>query len=785
MARSLSAVNNEGGKSAFVASTDVEGGVRLDAHSVVGSVHRQEKVLRASNRPERGPVTESRAEDSALNALFMPSSVAIYGASARDPERLGNVALRNCVQSSGALEVTVVHPTATAIEDLEAVPSLDHPVDLAIISVPASSACEALRDASRAGTKCAIVLSSGFAEAGEAGKRLQQEALFAAGSMRIVGPNCMGVVSRLGQDWFNGSYFWSPPRQPGPISLVSQSGAFGGMFLATARERGLGLARFLSVGNEADLTESDVLQWLAKDEDTGVIGMFVEGIKDGRRFVESLSMATGAKPVVVLKAAKSPLGSKAAASHTGSLAGSHGAFQAAIARCAALEVESSEEFFDALAVLEAEVGRKPELFARSPLAAQQASDQRPEQPFDQPFDQRPELPGLLIVTVSGGPGVLAADEAFRQGLSLGRMSPETAAELKRVVPDFAALGNPVDLTPQCPPEVYPAAMRYLLSDPAFDAAVLIDCGLDRLELAESFVNSCKAAGKPATAFVVDVPKVADHLARAGVPLFPTPERAVAAHRVLSQSRSWSFEGFAAGRYPQDSSVHFARWAADPQPEMRSANANPPLGGDLLVLSEWDSKELLGPGIPRPREERVRSLAEALEAAERIGYPLFLKASGVAHKSDLGLVKKIVDAGNLQEVIQRFFEAGDGSVILAEEVHGDLELVVGGLRDPQFGALVSVGFGGIATELLADVAFLLYPFEPTELQMALDRLQGSKLLRGFRGLKSLDVEGLVSILCAVGSLLERDQSVMEVDCNPVIVCEGEPVVVDALVARRLQ
>jgi acyl-CoA synthetase (NDP forming) len=773
MAMSPRAVNNGGSKSAFVASRDVPGVSGSMLTALWGVCTRQEKGLRASDRPERGPVTDSRAGNSALNALFMPSSVAVYGASAKDPERLGNVALRNCLQSRHALEVTVVHPTASEIEDREAVPSLDHPVDLAIVSVPASSVPEALRDASRAGTKCAIVLTSGFAEAGEAGQRLQQEALAAAGPMRIVGPNCMGVVSRWGQDWFNGSYFWSPPRQAGPISLVSQSGAFGGMFLASARERGLGLARFLSVGNEADLTESDVLEWLARDEDTGVIGMFVEGIKDGRRFVEALSVATSAKPVVVLKAAKSPLGSKAAASHTGSLAGSHGAFQAAIARCAALEVESSEEFFDALAVLEAEVERKPGLLPRSALRA--------ERPSEQSFEQ----PGLLIVTVSGGPGVLAADEAFRQGLSLGRMSPGTAAALRRVVPDFAALGNPVDLTPQCPPEAYPEAMRHLLSDPAFDAAVLIDCGLDRPELAESFVDACRAAGKPATAFVVDVPRVAEHLGRAGVPLYPTPERAVAAHGVVFHLRSCSSEGFVAEGSLRDSGVDLALETTDPRPEVRSANANPPLGGDLLVLSEWDSKELLGPGIPRPREERVRSLGEALEAAERIGYPVFLKASGVAHKSDSGLVKKISDARELQEVIQRFLQAGDGSVILAEEVHGDLELVVGGLRDPQFGALVSVGLGGIAAEVLSDVSFLLYPFAPSELQGALDRLQGSKLLRGFRGLKSVDVESLLSILRAVGSLLERDQDVMEVDCNPVIVCEGEPVVVDALVARRLQ
>ncbi|MFC1795724.1 CoA-binding protein, partial [Pseudomonadota bacterium] len=268
-----------------------------------------------------------------LDSLFTPRSIAVYGASAADSRKLGNTLLANAV--SGAGEVVAVHPTADLIDGIPAVASLDRPVDLALVSVPAQRVEAAVADAAAAGAKTGIILSSGFAESGAKGRANQDQiaALADAAGMRLVGPNCMGVVSHLGDGkWLNGSYFWVVPETAGGLSFVSQSGAFGGMFFGHLQDSGLGLSRFLSVGNSADVSVTDVLEWLGEDPQTTAIGMFIEGIDDGRRFVEVARRVTGRKPVVVLKAGKMAAGARAAASHTGSMAGSHEAVRAGLRR---------------------------------------------------------------------------------------------------------------------------------------------------------------------------------------------------------------------------------------------------------------------------------------------------------------------------------------------------------------------------------------------------------------------------------------------------------------------
>lgn len=319
-----------------------------------------------------------------------------------------------------------------------------------------------------------------------------------AAGMRLVGPNCMGVVSRSSTGFFNGSYFWRPPQRPGNISLVSQSGAFGGMFLAESRRRGLGVARFLSVGNSAEVVETDALEWLAQDAATAVIGLFVEAFQQGRRFVEVARRC--AKPVVVLKAGRLASGARAAAGHTGSLVGSRGAVEAAFQRAGVIESVTSDEFFDSLQVLSA----KPTGAGRS----------------------------IAIVTISGGPSVLAADAAERAGLQLPSLAPETVAELRRLAPSFAATGNPVDLTPQCPPDCFQPALRAVFNDPAVTGVVAINCGLDVPEFGLGLAQAQRDTGKPVTAFLLDVPQIEQHLRSAGLPVLPSPERAVAAYAAL-------------------------------------------------------------------------------------------------------------------------------------------------------------------------------------------------------------------------------------------------------------
>ncbi len=431
-----------------------------------------------------------------LDSLFKPRSIAVYGASATDSRKLGNTLLSNA--ANGAGDVVAVHPDAAAIDGIPAVAKLDRRIDLALISVPDKRVEAAVADAAAAGAGAAIVLSSGFGETGAAGRVVQDRLVTIARSagMRLVGPNCMGVVSHLGGDrWLNGSYFWRIPNTAGGLSFVSQSGAFGGMFFAHMRASGLGLSRFLSVGNSADIGITDALEWLGDDAQTSAIGMFVEGIGDGRRFVDVARTITPRKPVVVLKAGKMAAGAKAAASHTGSMAGSHAAIRAGLRRAGVIEAADTEAFFDAMDAAAVGLRKKP---ARN----------------------------IAIVTISGGPSVLAADAAERAGLALPTLGQATIDRLRGLVPAFAALGNPIDLTPQCPIDNFIPAIEAIYADAAIEGVVAINCGLDMKPFGTGVARGVAATGKPTAAFVLDAPGVEAEMAGAGVLRFASPERAV-------------------------------------------------------------------------------------------------------------------------------------------------------------------------------------------------------------------------------------------------------------------
>jgi len=272
------------------------------------------------------------------------------------------------------------------------------------------------------------------------------------------------------------------------------------MFFAEARRRRLGVARFLSVGNGVDVTETDALEWLASDPATAVIGLFVEGFRDGRRFVAAAERCQ--KPIVALKAGKGSAGARAAESHTGSLAGRHGAVQAAFARAGVIDAATSDEFFDIVHALDGG---------------------RPESGRD-----------VAVLTISGGPGVLASDAAERLGLRLPPPGEATARSIRRLAPGFAAVGNPIDLTPQCPPAAFPPAIRAVFDDPVYEGVIVINCGLDIPEFGQGVVAARRSTGKPVTAFVLDVPRIEVELAEAGIPLLPSPERAVAAYAAIAR-----------------------------------------------------------------------------------------------------------------------------------------------------------------------------------------------------------------------------------------------------------
>ena len=665
-----------------------------------------------------------------LEPLFLPRSVAVYGASTRDPSRLGNRLLRNAI-GSALDDVRAISPSAGTAEGLRTARSLAGGVDLALISVPAVSVEAAMADAAAGGARSAIVLTSGFGETGQEGRAAQERlrAIASGAGMRFLGPNCMGVISRLdGGGWLNGSYFWDVDLAPGGVTLLSQSGAFGGMCLTEMSRRGLGVCRFASLGNAADVDETQVLRWLAQDDQTRVVGLFAEALSGGRGFVETVRSISVERPVVVLKAGKTGTGARAAISHTGSIAGTHGAAAAALRRAGAMEAQTADEFFDLLAL------------AASPM-------------------QPPAGPRLAVVTVSGGPSVLAADEAERLGLVLPRLADSTLRALKAVVPSFAATGNPVDLTPQCPPEAYAPAVDAVYRDPTVDGVVVIDCGLDVEEFADAVAAAHSHTGKPTVAFVTDTPLVAGRLAAAGVPLLPSPERAVRAFAALMR------------RSPRGLPVR-----GPSRSQAEAGAAEPP---DIMALSEWESKHRLR-GLPLVPERRTGSLAEATRAVAELRAPLVAKASGVAHKSERGLVRLDLSPEEVLDAWQELADAGDGTVLVAELIRGELELVVGGLRDPHLGPAVTIGLGGTAAEIFNDTVTVLAPPEPGDVESAARALKGAPLLDGYRGAKPVDLDALEAIVQAVADALDEQDDIVEIDCNPVIISEGAPRVADVLV-----
>jgi acetate---CoA ligase (ADP-forming) len=665
-----------------------------------------------------------------LTSLFAPRGVAVLGAS-RNPAKLGHRLVQNLLASGFAGDVFPVNPSGEAILGLEVVTGAEdvpRALDLALVSLPARAVLPAVRALGARGCRVCVILTSGFGETGRAGRGAQEEigAIARATGMRIVGPNCMGVVNVPGR--LNASYFWDVPRQPGVISFVSQSGAYGGLFFREVRERSLGVAKFLSIGNQADLGFTECLAWLADDPDTHVVGLFVEGIRDGRAFVGAARRLARAKPVVALKGGRAEAGRRAAGSHTGSLAGAWETYRAAFAAAGIVVVEGTEELFDAMVTLEAHGSRPPRDAA------------------------------VAVLTISGGPSVVPA------------LSAERRRALRTHLPDFGADANPVDMTPQMEPAGFGPSVRLVLEAPEVSGAVAIDIGLDCPEYAEALAAAQAETGKPVVACTVDTPDMDRRLRTAGIPLVPGPERAVRAYGALVR------------RAELCRRVETAP-ARRPAPAL-SAGLAARLG-TRGSLGHADARALLEAyGVRFPRERIVAAAEEALSAAGEIGYPLVVKTARpeVLHRTEAGgVVLGVTDGAALTRAV-RLLEArlGPGPLLIQGEVPQGLELLVGGRRDAGFGPTVLVGLGGVLAELLRDVSIGLAPLTPAVARALLAEGRRAALLHGFRGTAPVDESTLADVIVGVGNLLVDHPQIVELDLNPLIASGGRLVAVDALV-----
>jgi acetyltransferase len=687
--------------------------------------------------------------DPSLSALFAPRSVAVIGAS-RDPSRVGGSVLANLRSAGFAGRILPVNPAAATVQGLAAWPSIgavEEPVDLAVIATPADTVLGILRECAARDVGAAVVITAGFRESGPEGRAREAalRAWLADRPLRVLGPNCLGWIRpsiRLNATFAAGM------ADPGSLAFISHSGALAVAILDWARDRRLGFSLFASLGNQADLTEADLLEAAAGDDQTRVIVAYLEGVADGRRFLEALRRAAAAKPVVVLKAGRTAEGARAVSSHTGAIAGSDEAFDAAVKQAGAVRARGVEELF----------------------ALARALDTQP----------LPRGRRLVIVTNGGGLGIVATDAARAVGLEVAALPEAAQARLRAVLPATASPVNPVDLVGDADAGRYSRAL-HAWGGEAADAALVVltaQAATDSASVARAVIGATRELPIPVAAAFVGGARVAPGsraLEDAGVPCYGFPEPAVGAlagMAVLAERRR------AAGapvRPAVDAGQAAARVAA-----LARAGAMPGMRELAPLLSGYGIRCVAGEAADTPEE--------AAAAAARLAAPVALKVRSpdISHKTDVGGVLLGVEPAAVLEEARALLDrvrrarpdARLEGVLVQPMAPRGLELLLGMVRDPQFGPLVVVGMGGIYVELLRDTAARLAPFSAAEARAMLGELRMAPALAGVRGQAPVDQAALADTMCRFAWLAAEHPELAELELNPLMAAPDGAVAVDA-------
>jgi acetyl coenzyme A synthetase (ADP forming)-like protein len=683
-----------------------------------------------------------------FEGLLAPKGVVVVGAS-RDPVKLGYGVARNLVVSGYPGAIHLVNPRGGSLFDRPLHPdlaSVPDPVDLAVIMIPAGSVPAALEDCGLRGIHYAIVGAGGFRETGAEGAELEEQCLEIARryEIRVLGPNCIGYLdTHLPIDT---SFLPLPGPIQGEIAFLSHSGAICEAVIDWARGQGFGLSRLISLGNQMDLNEGDLLPATAADPNTHVVAMYLEGIGDGASFIRSARQVTRSKPVVAIKVGRSAAGRAAVASHTGALAGEDQAFDAAFRKAGVIRARHSEEMFDWARAL-----------AWCPL---------------------PPGPRMAVLTNAGGPGAIAADALEENSLRLANLDQGTHDQLAEFLPVAASLRNPVDMLASAGPREYADALRLLLDDQGVDGIIVIlppPPVTTAAEVAGAIIPVIRSAAKPVVVALMGEGLIA-HAAQlfrmARVPDYRFPERAASALRVL-YLRARQLERVEEAVLPL-SGVDRDRAASTLKGARR---------GEERFLDAQDSLNLIAAyGLPVSRQAAVESLNQALDLAGEFGYPVVLKINSpdVPHKSDLGGVAvdlrteaELREAyAALQERLGTSLPKLDGSgFILQPQARPGRDVILGFVRDQQFGPLLMFGSGGVEVEALGDVAFALAPLTKEEAARMLDATLAGKRLRGLRGQAPADREAVIDALCRLSQLALDFPQLQELEINPLRVFES--------------
>jgi acetyl coenzyme A synthetase (ADP forming)-like protein len=695
---------------------------------------------------------EHRAESASVARVLTPRSVAVIGAS-RKSGTVGHQALLNLLAGGFAGPVYPINPLAEYVANVKAYPSvLDVPgaIDLAVVAVPAAAVIGVVRQCATKGVAGVVVLSAGFGEVGDGGTQAELRDVARRSGMRLVGPNCLGVVNTaIGLD----ATFSPYAPAPGRIAMQSQSGALGIAILERSARIGLGVSSFVSVGNTADVSSNDLLQYWEDDAGTDVVLLYLESFGNPLKFARIARRVSRRKPIVAVKSGRSAAGVRAASSHTAAMASPDIAVDALFRQAGVIRVDTLDELFDMALLLSSQ-----------PL----------------PVGHR-----VAIVGNSGGPGILATDACVGAGLEIPQLSTATQSALRAVVDPNAAVANPVDLVASATPDVYEQALRIVLADDTVDAAIVIctpTFAAPPQRIAD-VLRRCSTTGKPLLGCFLAWPGLPPLLrgepgdrGGAHVPAFASPEPA--AHALARAANYASWRARPPGAVPDldDFDADRARAIVD------ALLIRTPQGG-WLPAEDVDGL-LAAAGVRTVTSAAVGSAEGAARGATQLGFPVALKAAGpeLVHKCDVGGVRlglrsedEVADA--YRSMADHIGDQMTGGTIQQMAAPG-VETIVGVVHHPLFGALVMFGMGGVATELLGDRSFRILPLTNLDAADLVRSLRTSPLLFGYRGSPPVAVSALEDVLQRIARLAGDVPALTELDINPLIVSPGGAIAVDA-------
>lgn len=695
---------------------------------------------------ERSADRDQKAAFASMKSLFLPRSIAVVGASTRRGQ-LGAEVFHNLISGGFTGRLYPVNPAAETVEYVPCygrVSEIPGPVDLAIVVVPAKFVDGVVDDCIRKGVRAVVMITAGFGETGPEGRERERRLLekVRRGGIRLVGPNCMGVLNTDPEVSMLGTFSSVFPSH-GNIAMSTQSGALGLAILDYAQRVGVGFSTFVSVGNKADVSGNDLIQYWAEDPHTDVMLLYLESFGNPTRFGRIARRVGRKKPIIAVKSGRSESGARAASSHTGALATSDAIVDDLFRQAGIIRTDTLEEMFDVA-----------QLLAQQPL---------------------PQGRRVGIVTNAGGPGILAADACEARGLTLSTLDESTTAALRSFLPAEASVGNPVDMIASANADQYRRAIDLLLADPNVDALLVIYIPVMPKD-AEAVAKVIKETstltkGKPMVANFMGASEWATRLAP--IPSFPFPERAANALARAARHAEWRRKPVGVTPKFDDFDEAAARAIVDRSIRDEGAWLTPDDAAAMLRAA----------GIPFAETHEATSLDEALSVANAVGYPVVLKATGkdILHKSDVGGVK--LNLGDDDEVREAWDDMktrlGDGmsAVVVQKMITEGPEVMLGVVRDPTFGHLAVYGAGGTLVELLADVAFRILPITEVDTEDMMEEVNATQLLRGYRGSSSADESAVRDMLLRLSTLVEACPEIEELDINPVKVMKTGAIAVD--------